>query len=303
MEWAAEYFVICSIIIIWVCLKLLQRRERSYKQLPPGPPGWPIFGNMFDLGTMPHRTLAELRHQYGDVIWLKFGAINTMAILSTRAATDFFKHHDLSFAERKVTETMRVYDYHKSSLALAPYGSFWRVLRRLVTVEMLVNKRINETASIRRKCVDNMLEWIIEQRKEESRGIHVARFVFLSTFNLLGNLMLSRDLLDPESKDGAEFFAAMMGSMEWSGHANMADFFPWLRWLDPQGLKRKMRRDLGKALEIASKFVKERMEGNEDKRNDFLDVLLEFQANGNGNVIDPPIISEQDLNIFILVSV
>ncbi|KAL5740676.1 hypothetical protein ACOSQ2_029856 [Xanthoceras sorbifolium] len=303
---------LCLVVFLASALLLHRRRKsRLNRKLPPGPPGWPFFGNMFDLGTMPHRTLTELRHKYGDVLWLKFGAVNTMAILSTEAATDFFKNHDLSFAERTITDIMRVRGYDKGSLALAPYGSFWRLLRRIVTVEMLVNKRINETASVRRKCVEDMLLWIEQEAARQNEGtaapacgVHVARFVFLSTFNLLGNLMLSRDLLDPHAKDGAEFFTAMMGLMEWSGHPNMADFFPWLRWLDLQGLRRKMDRDLGKALEIASKFVRERLEvkktvsdDHEKKKKDFLDVLLEFEGNGKD---EPEKISEKDLNIFIL---
>jgi hypothetical protein len=113
--------------------------------------------------------------------------------------------------------------------------------------------------------------------------------------------MLSRDLLDPESKVGSEFFDAMMGLMEWSGHANLADFFPWLRRLDLQGLRKNMERDLGKAMEIASKFVKERVEDKivtSDSRKDFLDVLLEFRGSGKD---EPDKLSERDVNIFILV--
>lgn len=281
---------------------LHKRKSSSHGRLPPGPPGWPIFGNLFDLGAMPHRSLTELRHKYGDVVLLRLGAINTMVILSSKAAAEFFKNHDMSFVERTITETSRALDYDKGSLALAPYGSYWRVLRRLVTIDMLVTKRINETAFVRRKCVENMLSWIEE---EGNKGVHVARFVFLMSFNLLGNLMLSRDLLDPNSKEGSEFFAAMTGLMEWGGHANVADFFPWLRWLDPQGLRRKMERDLGKAMEIASKFVKERKNSieqekdNKERRKDFLDVLLEFEGNGKD---EPAKISDRELNIFILVS-
>jgi hypothetical protein len=244
-----------------------------------------------------------MRQKYGNVIWLRLGAMNTMVILSAKAATEFFKNHDLSFADRTITETMRAHGYDQGSLALAPYGSYWRVLRRLVTVDMIVTKRINETASIRRKCVDDMLQWIEEEscKVGKAAGIHVSRFVFLMTFNMLGNLMLSRDLLDPESKVGSEFFDAMMGLMEWSGHANLADFFPWLRRLDLQGLRKNMERDLGKAMEIASKFVKERVEDKivtSDSRKDFLDVLLEFRGSGKD---EPDKLSERDVNIFILV--
>ncbi|KAK6943942.1 hypothetical protein RJ641_025044, partial [Dillenia turbinata] len=110
-------------------------------------------------------------------------------------------NHDLSFADRAILDSMRCHDYHKRSLGLAPHGTYWRVLRRICTVDMLVAKRINETAPIRRKC----------------------------------NLMLSRDLLDPKSREGPEFCKAMHGMIEWAGKANISDAFPWLRWLDLQG--------------------------------------------------------------------
>ncbi|KAK9921140.1 hypothetical protein M0R45_029664 [Rubus argutus] len=301
------YFVVFFAPALFLLL-IFHRRSNSGRQshgLPPGPPGWPIFGNMFEVGTMPHRTLTQLRHKYGPVMWLRLGAKNTMVIQSTKAATEFFKQHDLSFADRTVYEVSRVHGYHKGSLALAPYGSHWRVMRRLLTVDMLVSNRINDTASIRRKCADDLKSWIEEEASSSSRGVHVARLVFLMTFNVFGNLVLSRDLVGPRSEEGMEFFTAVNGLVEWSGHANMADYFPWLRWLDPQGLKRKMKRDLGKALEIASKFVKERinerqLEGADHQKigRDFLDVVLELM-DGNGND-EPPEISDHDLNIFIL---
>ncbi|KAK7396631.1 hypothetical protein VNO78_17769 [Psophocarpus tetragonolobus] len=300
MAWTSYCPWLCFLVLA-VFLYLHRRKTSSRnRRLPPGPPGWPIFGNMFQLGEMPHRTLTDLRDKYGPVVWLQIGSMNTMAILSADAATVFFKHHDNTFADRTITETMRVHNYDKSSLALAPYGPYWRLMRRLVTVDMLVAKRINDTASVRRKCVKDMLTWVANEAKksEHGRGVHVARFVFLMTFNLFGNLMLSRDLFDPDSEDGSEFFAAMIGLMEWTGHANLTDLFPWLRWLDPQGLRRKMDRDMGKALGIASRFVKDRLEQHShNKSRDFLDVLLDFQTTHRQEALN---ISDKDLNIFIL---
>lgn len=51
-----------------------------------------------------------------------------------------------------------------------------------------------------------MLLWIErEASKGEACDIHVACFVFLTTFNSFGNLILSCNLLDPDSKDGTDF--------------------------------------------------------------------------------------------------
>ncbi|CAN1275741.1 Cytochrome P450 76A2 [Linum perenne] len=277
-------FLILSLSLVFLFL----HRKKPEAPFPPGPRGWPLIGNLLDLGNMPHRTLTQMRQKYGDVVWLKFGATNTMAILSAKSAAEVFKNHDINFMNRTLTETTKSHDYHIGSLGLSPYGTYWRVLRRLVTVDMLVLRKINDSGPVRRRNVDNLIGWVTEEA-EKSREMHVGRFVFLTTFNLLGNLLLSRDLVGSDTAGDADrFFEAMMGLMEWSGHANVADFFPWLKWLDPQGLRKKMDRDLGIALGIASKFVKERiLNGEESKKNklegdkkDFLDVMLEFRGNG-----------------------
>ncbi|XP_057998325.1 iridoid oxidase-like [Hevea brasiliensis] len=104
-------------------------------------------------------------------------------------------------------------------------------------------------------------------------------------FNVIGNLMLSRDLLDSQCKEGYEFFQATGMAAMWAGTPNVADFLPFLKWFDPQGLRRNMSRDMARALKIVEGFVKERLEeyklGNEEKNNkDFLDTLLEFEGDG-----------------------
>ncbi|XP_016450352.1 cytochrome P450 76A2-like [Nicotiana tabacum] len=303
MEWEWSYVVWSVIILVPTLIIVFSRKRSSSYNLPPGPPGLPIFGNMFDLGTLPYQTIASFKHKYGPIVWFNIGSVKTMSILSAKTAADFFKNHDFAFAERKIIDTMLVHDYNKGSLALAPYGTYWRVLRRICTVEMFVNKRINETVDIRRKCVHDMLQWIEDEANVveiKGSGTEVTRFVFLSTFNMLGNLMFSRDLVHPGSKKASEFFTAMMRIMEWSGNPNVSDIFPCLRRFDLQGLNKKMQRDMGNALEIASTFVKERMKEREDggeKKKDFLDVLLDFEGSGKD---EPAKLTEHQINIFIL---
>ncbi|KAK6942667.1 Cytochrome P450, partial [Dillenia turbinata] len=299
MDSSWNFILWCIICFFPVLIYFLCHRRPA--NFPPGPPGWPLIGNMFDVGNMPHRNLAALKQKYGPVVGLQFGAIQTMAILSAEVATEFFKNHDVNFAERTILDTMKVHDFDKNSISLAPYGPCWRVLRRLCTVEMLMAKRINESAPIRRRCVDQMLEWI-EEEARKTRPVEVARFTFLTSFNLLGNLMLSRDLLDPKSKEGLELFELMAGVMGWSGHPNLSDIFPLLRRFDLQRLRQNMDRDLGQALRIASGFVKERVEERRkgvqtDRPKDFLDVLLEFEGDGKEELKK---LSDHTINIFIL---
>ncbi|KAK4839566.1 hypothetical protein QYF36_022853 [Acer negundo] len=138
------------------------------------------------------------------------------------------------------------------------------------------------------------------QTRGELGEVDLSQYLFFVAFNLLGKLTLSRDLLDSQSKEGQEFVAAMKKVVEWTGKPNLADFLPFLKRLDPQGIKRNLMRDMGCSLKIMSGFVKERVEEqcNREKTNkDFLDGLLEYEGDGKEG---PDRISDQNVKITIL---
>lgn len=133
------------------------------------------------------------------------------------------------------------------------------------THDKLITKQIDQTAALRQKCIDDMIRYIEEdvaeaQAQGESGEIKVAHHLFLMTFNLIGNLVLSRDLVNPRSKDGHEFYDAMNNVMKWAGTPNVAEFLTFLKWLDPQGIMRNTVQDMGQTMRIVEKFVKERTE-------------------------------------------
>ncbi|KAF2289783.1 hypothetical protein GH714_038613 [Hevea brasiliensis] len=119
-------------------------------------------------------------------------------------------------------------------------------------------------------------------RERESGELMVAHYTFVMAFNLIGNLMISRDLLNSQSKEGFVFLDSMKKAMQLAGEPNIADFFPFLEGLDPQRIKRKMEQEMGRTLNIVEGFVKERIEerklGKEREKKDFLDALLEYEG-------------------------
>ncbi|OVA20239.1 Cytochrome P450 [Macleaya cordata] len=281
------------------------------RRLPPGPPGWPVVGNLFDLaGTMPHQSLACLGRKYGPLIWLRLGSINTLIISSAESAMEMFKNHDHSFCNRHVLEVTKIGDtYDAGSVTFAQYGPYWRMLKRLYLTELFSRKRINDTAHLRRRCVDQLIKWISDEANSNetagsTSGVEVARFVFATSFNLIGNLVLSKDLVDPKSIKANDFFDLTSDIAQLTTTPNIADFFPALRWLDPQRLKKKMEKTQTLVLEIVDSFVEERhrmdMDMNKNykkKDKDILDMLMEFEGNGKD---EPAKISGLSVNVLIL---
>lgn len=271
-------------------LKWLITSNSSARNLPPGPSGWPIIGNIFDvLGTIPHQNLYKLRLKYGPVIWLKLGSVNIMVIQSSDSAENFYKNHDHAFTHRAVPDALTACSFNRASVGFAPYGAYWRMLRKLFSTEVLVHRRLNGSAELREKCMDKLVHWIEEEAVASrclggSGEVDLPHLLFLVALNLVGNLILSRDLMDLKSRDSQEFFNAVNKVMECAGKPNVADFVPFLKCFDPQRIKRNMTKDMGIALSIAASFVKERVleniSGFEKVNKDLLDMLLEFEGDG-----------------------
>ncbi|CAA0830385.1 Cytochrome P450 76C4 [Striga hermonthica] len=150
-----------------------------------------------------------------------------------------------------------------------------------------------------------MERWILEESAaDRARGgtgaVQLSRFLFLMAFNLMGNMMLSRDLLDAKDPRSRQFFDCMSRAIELEGTPNIADYLPWLKWMDPLGMKREMKRNLSVAMRITSGFIQERLDerkaGKARETKDFLDVLLEYEGDGKDG---PDRITEKNVNIVI----
>lgn len=75
-----------------------------------------------------------------------------------------------------------------------------------------------------------------------------------------------------------------------------------LRWLDPQGTRRKTQFHVKKAFDIAGGFLRERMDDMEnggEGNKDYLDVLLQYRGDG---VEGPSKFSSRTINVILFVS-
>ncbi|KAK6942673.1 Cytochrome P450 [Dillenia turbinata] len=231
--------------------------------------------------------------------------MKTIAVQSSEAAKELFKIHDLFFVDRKLNDAMKCCEMYKSTMATGTYGPHWKMLRRLCNYELFTNKRMNETASLRRKCADNMINQVREEA-QKCVSVDVAEVVFLMAFNLQCQLIFSCDINElPRGGDKMEFFKLISIIPELSGIPNISDFFPSLRRFDLQGIRRKTTKTLERILGIISAAVEQRLEDRknvdwENRRKDFLDVLLDHEGrNGNDEQEN---LSRKDICAVIAVS-
>uniref|UniRef100_A0A9I9CWC0 Cytochrome P450 76A2 n=2 Tax=Cucumis melo TaxID=3656 RepID=A0A9I9CWC0_CUCME len=304
-------FLLLLFLWLWRC-----RRAGAREQLPPGPPCFPVVGNLLQLSFSAHESFTKLAAKYGPIMTLQLGSMKTVVISSSTAAREMFKTHDAPLSGRMIYEAMKGDHGTQGSLITSQYGPHWRMLRRLATSEFFVARQLESMKHVRRHCIDAMIRHVQEGCDPcgNAQALDVGKFMFVMSFNLIGNLIFSKDLLEANSKRGKEFYYHTRKVMEMAGKPNVADFLPALRWLDPQGIRRKTQFHVNKAFEIAGEFIKERLliRGKKDiinnddddekieeiRKKDYLDVLLEFRGDG---VEEPSCFSSWIINVIVFM--
>lgn len=76
--------------VVLLLFKFLSGSRKSKLPTVPGPSGWPIVGNLFQLGEDAAITLGEWAQTYGPVFKIKMGEREILVVNSAQAAQDLF---------------------------------------------------------------------------------------------------------------------------------------------------------------------------------------------------------------------
>lgn len=208
-------------------------RRRRLRRLPPGPKGWPIVGNLPQLGPKPHQTLHALAKTYGPILRLRLGAVDVVVASSAAAASQFLRTHDANFSSRPPNSGAEHVAYNYEDLVFAPYGARWRMLRRLCALHLFSAKAMEDFRHVRGGEVERLVRGIAEK---EGGAVDVGGEVNSCATNALARVAVGRRVFGrPEEKEGAEEFKEMVAElMRLAGVFNIGDFVPGLGWLDLQ---------------------------------------------------------------------
>ncbi|KAK4728664.1 hypothetical protein R3W88_021652 [Solanum pinnatisectum] len=224
-------------------------KSSKITQLPPGPTPWPVIGNIFQIGNMPHITLTNFARTYGPLISLRLGTQCLVVGSSPSVAIEIFKTHDRILSGRYVPNAVRSNgtNLEKTSLGWkSECDSGWRYLRTLCRTELFAGKVLESQACLREKKVMELVEFL---RSKEGEVVNIGELVFATVLNMLSNVLISKDMinLEEETEDG-EIKSLVRGIVEVGSAPNISDFYPILGKLDLQGLRKKIYRFSDKEL-------------------------------------------------------
>ncbi|KAF1872480.1 hypothetical protein Lal_00016781 [Lupinus albus] len=262
-------------ITLYSCLFFF--KLKAQKNLPPGPPGLPFFGNLLSLDPELHSYFAGLARTYGPVLKLRLGGKLGIIITSPSAARQVLKDHDTVFANRDVPAAGRAATYGGKDITWTPYGPEWRMLRKVCVLKMLSNTSLDSVYDLRRNEVRKMVGFILGWA---GSMVNIGEQGFLTQLNVITNMMWGGAVEGAERERLGAVFRKMVAEMtELLGKPNVSDFFTGLARFDLQGVEKEMKKLVVKFDEIFEKMIGERVkiEKEGEVKKDFLQFLLNMK--------------------------
>ncbi|XP_066280169.1 cytochrome P450 2D3-like [Branchiostoma lanceolatum] len=125
--------VLVGAVTFLVFVKFVFRvRVRKPPGYPPGPPGWPVLGNLASLAQNAHLQLTAWRGTYGDVFSVKMGLQDAVVVSGKDAIREALVRKAEHFSSRPDLFLMHC-NNQRNGIAMRPYGLQWKILRRFST--------------------------------------------------------------------------------------------------------------------------------------------------------------------------
>lgn len=291
-------------IIVLLALKLLHallkivgqvRSKKSKKKTVmafPEPSGaLPIIGHLHLLGGSNPvvRILGDMANKHGPIYSLRLGQKRTLVVSSWEIVKECFTTNDRIFATRPSIAVGKYIGYNHAIFALAPYGQYWRDIRKLATLELLSAHRLELLKHVRASEVDSFIKELFTLSKSSAAKHNVvvplSELLEHLTFNLNVRLIagkrFSASMYEEKNSEASRLKNAIKEALHLSGVFVWSDVIPWLEWLDIHGHVRSMKRSFKEIDFVFSKWLEEHRERNRSEycsangvERDLMDVML-----------------------------
>ncbi|KAK4788164.1 hypothetical protein SAY86_019483 [Trapa natans] len=248
---------------------------------PPGPRGLPLIGNMLMMDQLTHRGLAKLAQKYGGLLHLRMGFLHMVAVSSPEYAKEILQVQDGIFSNRPATIAISYLTYDRADMAFSHYGPFWRQMRKICVMKLFSRKRAESWASVRDE-VDKMVRSVAAGT---GTAVNLGELVFLMTRDITYRAAFGTSSMDGQD----EFISILQEFSKLFGAFNIADFIPYLGWIDPQRINARVVAARGSLDRFIDSIIDEHMRSDRNKDEaeaDMVDELLAFLGgDGEGKVV------------------
>ncbi|KAK6256672.1 hypothetical protein QUC31_000131 [Theobroma cacao] len=290
-SWMAGVFaflIFCYLLFT----RVINRTGSGMKRKAPEASGArPFLGHLHLLGgSKPaHVVLGDLADTYGPIFTIRLGVRLTLVVSNWEIAKECFTTNDKAFANRPRTLAAELLGYNYAMFGFSPYGPYWRQIRKIVTLEVLSNHRLEKLKHIResevRTSIKELYKLGVEGVSNSSSGkvlVEMKRWFWTLNINMVFKMVVGKRYSEAETSHGKDENdrrrKAFRDFFELTGTFTVGDSLPFLRWLDLGGHEKAMKKTAKELDHILEEWLEEhkqkRNSGNAESEHDFMGMML-----------------------------
>ncbi|KAL9243314.1 hypothetical protein vseg_017216 [Gypsophila vaccaria] len=281
----------------------VSKASRGGPSAIPGPTGLPFLGLALAFTSeTAHRVLASLARTLRAAPLMAFSVGSTRYVIASRPESAKELLGSSSFADRPVKESAYELLFHRA-MGFAPYGDYWRNLRRISATYLFSPRRLSAFAPAR----ENTGRAMVDQIKSKTGDVEIKKILHLGSLNNVMTSVFGKKVNLNQNKQTLEeklLEELVTEGYELLGMFNWNDHFAILRWMDVQGVRRRCKAlvekvniyvgnilDDHKLRRLNNKYVDVDVDVDVDgSTKDFVDVLLDLE-DGESKLSDSDMIA------------
>ncbi|XP_023744326.3 geraniol 8-hydroxylase [Lactuca sativa] len=262
---AISTMILATFFYRWI----FSRSSNGGPCLPPGPRSLPIVGYLPFLSRDLHKQFFNMANSYGPIFKLHMGSKLHVVINTSDLAKVVVREQDEIFSNRNATIAALAITYGGRDVVWSDNNSDWRNLRKIFVHEVLSHKNLEASRYFRR---DEVRKTIKNVYSKIGKTVDISEIAFSTEANVLTSMVWKNTSDEKANGDqiSAELQIVVANIVELMSKPNMSDIFPSLAWLDLQGIKGNMKRQLDRLDRIFTRIIDDRIQSNSNKSEDVI---------------------------------
>ncbi|KAL8494117.1 hypothetical protein ACS0TY_025053 [Phlomoides rotata] len=273
----AEFLEYVIYFLIWLISTIIIRSFfKKTNHLPPSPLALPIIGHLHLVAPIPHQALAKLSSRYGPLIHIYLGSIPCLVASTADMAKELLKTHETCFADRPQTAAVDYLTYGSQDFSFAPYGRYWKFMKKLCMSQLLGGQTLDLLQPIRRDERMRLVDCLV---RKAGKSVDMRCELIKMTNNVISRMVMSQRCSGDEDEAGV-VRKLIQETVDLTGKFNLSDYVWFCKNLDLQGFGKRLKEVRERFDEMMEKIIDEHQ--NERRKSkegevvkDLLDILLD----------------------------
>ncbi|KAI7746937.1 hypothetical protein M8C21_020666 [Ambrosia artemisiifolia] len=257
------------VLVVAFLLQILRTKKVNIvknQAAPQAKGAWPIIGHLYLLGGSrpPQHVLSDMADIYGPIFTMKLGVHQIVVVSSGEVAKECLTTNDKVFASRPKSKAVEIMAYNYAMFGLAPYGDYWRQVRKIVMLEILSQRQVEmlghvRVSEVRASMKDIYEAWLMNNDSEGSGMVKVDMKQWFGSLvlNVLVRI-ISGARFQHNDEEGVRLQNVVRKFFELLGAFVVSDFIPFTNGFDLGGYEKEMKM-AGKEMDnIIEGWLKER---------------------------------------------